>query len=108
MPDHRTGIETGENHMIELITLIVIAIIIAIVIAINITLSIFLILTIYKELNPNKMTPIDEYAAANNLNPDEVIEKILDRQYKGKLIKGKWHIYAPNKDNSNKEKSDSS
>ena len=85
-----------------------IELIIFIVIAINIALVIFLLLATKKALDPNKMTPIDEYAAANNLNPDEVIEKIIDRQYKGKLIKGKWHIHAPNEDNSNKEKPDSS
>ena len=69
-----------------------------IVTVIFILLAIFLILGKYTALDPNKMTPIEDFAAANNLKADEVIEKIRVGQYRGKLIEGKWHIYAPNGD----------
>lgn len=77
-------------------------------------LSIFIILTIflflgkYTALDPSKMTSIEDYAIANNLNPDEVIKKIRDGQYRGQILEGKWHIYAPDKDKDNKEKPNSS
>jgi len=70
-----------------------------IVIAICIILAIFLIMCKYTALDPNKMMPIEDYAATNNLNSDEIIKKIRDGQYRGQLIKGKWHIYVPDEDN---------
>ena len=72
---------------------------IIIVIVICIVLAIFLIMGKYTTLDPNKMMSIEDYAATNDLNSDEVIEKIRDGQYRGQLIKGKWHIYVPDEDN---------
>ena len=78
-----------------------------IVLAIFIILVLFLILGKFTALDPDKMTSIEDYATANNLNPDDVIKKIRDGQYRGQFIEGKWHIYAPNEDNNNKEKPNS-